>query len=57
MSGKGYANDIKLSRAYGDGRRAAQQGALIGTNPHVGGTPQSLAWIEGFNGTFTNANG
>ena len=57
MAGKGYANDIRLSRAWGDGRMAAQLGALIGTNPHPGGSPQSLAWIEGFNNTFTNANG
>lgn len=57
MAGKGYANDIRLQVAWGDGRRAALAGALIGTNPHLAGSPQSLAWIEGFNNTFTNANG
>ena len=57
MAGKGYANDIRLQVAWGDGRRAALAGLLIGTNPHLAGSPQSLAWIEGFNNTFTNANG
>jgi hypothetical protein len=33
MAGKIYKNSFKLNEAWGDGRRAAQTGALVGTNP------------------------
>ena len=53
MSGKLYLNDPKLNKAFADGRRANQLGAVIGTNPHGSGTPQKAAWDDGWNNTFT----
>jgi hypothetical protein len=52
MAGKIYKNSFKLNDAWGDGRRAAQTGQLVGTNPFISGIPAYQAWIDGFNNTF-----
>ena len=52
MAGKLYKNRLGLDRAWHEGVVAAAAGALIGTNPHIANSPNSLAWIDGFNGTW-----
>lgn len=52
MAGKWYKKSILLQEAWGDGRRAAQTGQLVGTNPFTAGVPAYQAWIDGFNNTF-----
>jgi hypothetical protein len=49
---KWYKNSIRLQKAWGDGRRAAQTGLLVDTNPYSAGVPAYQAWIDGFNNTF-----
>lgn len=50
MAGTLYGNDIKLSKALCSGRRAAAVGDLVSTNPHSAGSPESDAWIAGYDG-------
>ena len=52
MAGKIYKNSPRLNRAYESGHRAKDLGALQTTNPHVAGTPDYLAWDDGWTGTF-----
>jgi len=52
MAGKLYKNSVHLQHAWGDGRRAAQTGLLVGANPFSVGVPAYQAWIDGFNNTF-----
>jgi len=52
MAGKIYKNAFELNNAWGDGRRAAETGLLIGDNPFPVGVPENTAWIAGFSDVF-----
>ena len=54
MSGKIKAGTLvnptlSNSKAYCEGRKAAYDGALVGTNPHLANSSDSVAWIAGWN--------
>lgn len=42
------APQSRLPRAYAEGYITKRNGGLIGANPHVAGTPASVAWVNGF---------
>lgn len=55
--GPNYIPGSRVDRAYSDGRLASASGAASGTNPHVSGTDEALAWNAGwFNQNFTSGN-
>ena len=42
------ATKLYNSKAYCEGRKAFVDGDLIGTDPFLTGSEQSVAWLEGF---------
>ncbi|MEE9366415.1 MAG: hypothetical protein V3W44_06995 [Dehalococcoidales bacterium] len=43
---------LRPDRAYSEGRQAAIEGGAGGDNPHPFGSPEALAWGEGFFAIF-----
>ncbi len=49
MSGKLCpVHDVRLSKAYCEGRLAAKNGEILDTNPHPADTPASYYWSTGY---------
>ena len=45
----------RSDKAYAEGRRAGDNGDSAGENPHTTGTPESLAWLNGWlSGAFSD---
>ena len=40
--------DADLARAYCEGRKAAVDSELVTANPHTAGTPEYIAWDDGW---------
>ena len=54
---QGNAAILNQSRAYCEGRQAAADGALIGSNPHPNASEAGQAWDLGYTSWTANPDG